>query len=1186
MLLQKFISASLRIATIVGVVGMLFSGCESNQDPVKPATNGTPTSPELSAPSNGSSIQGSSVVLRWNRSTDLDGDAVSYRLFLDTRTAETQIPLLDSLNTTYTAVNLTPNTIYHWKVAAKDSHGNSSESGIWSFTVKSAPPGAPSCLSPSNRLTNLSTIQTLRWSCSNPDNDLLFYYLYLDVNPQPARCVLTNSPNNYFQTARLDSARVYYWRVVAKNAHGDSTSSPVWQFSTATRAVSVDPGPTTRFPELDSDFLGSSISNGTLTLRYSGQPPLIERNDYIVGTRGQGYLCKAANVITSGHNLVVNTVDATLDDAFIRTHVDTSVVIRLPEQGFMGALPQQFDTITSFVQNGEVFTERLSCQRSGPFAHVRAADETYNIGWTFNNVTLQIQDGANRKVFEFGADEIKIGTTITLDIAWDIDEAGVHSIRMVKTEDKSLEVNNISIAGGFSINPSFRKSITILPEMVICPIPIGPILFLFGTKIDLGCEVFAALESPFTFDSRLTYTDHTQSGGEFDQNGWRLISSQAQSGEIEITGFETKSPLQFELDIPFVELNFNLKMFGIVGPEFFARCDLYTFEGGFPPLEAEIAQLLSYGGRIAFPDIPGVPEYELEVEAQRNSIAHISGPATPSQLSATNAGERRISLIWLDNSDNEDNYNVERMSDWDDWIEIGQAARNATSYFDNLPQVEDNYTYRVRAHNIFGYSAYSNEASIHSHAPGAPSDPQPANFAVNIPQDLELGWMGRGDPDGDFDHWTIGFGTDPTPIERQTNYNYPFNPGHLSAGTTYYWRVWHYDYAGHCTPGNVWSFRTTEEPPGQPPYAPSDPQPANNAMSIPQDLELGWMGRGDPDGDFDHWTIGFGTDPTPIERQASYDYPFNPGHLDAGTTYYWQVWHYDRTGHCTPGEVWRFTTAGQGDNRPPNQPYNPQPTDGATEVPVNVDLRWSVNDPDGDEVWCSIGWSTNENDIREIPANVDPPYTLRDLQTGTRYYWRIWVEDTHGARTMGPIWRFTTEDSPNGNIRRAHDGDENIPDYDAQNQRAGMAWLAITIDDAPNEARIAGIEFEWQVNHSWHGDLHIYIASEQNAYNLLERNPNNNNSGNVGGGQSNLYFAGEPVNQTFFLVAEDWASQDTGYLDYFRINIIYNNGRMMEWQVGKETTLDKGGERRHQPQPFLLRSDDAGDHLKINREHN
>ena len=89
-----------------------------------------------------------------------------------------------------------------------------------------------------------------------------------------------------------------------------------------------------------------------------------------------------------------------------------------------------------------------------------------------------------------------------------------------------------------------------------------------------------------------------------------------------------------------------------------------------------------------------------------------TGPAAPSNLTATAASSSRINLTWQDNSSDETGFLIERKTGAGGiWAQIGTAAANATSYIDNGLAGNTTYYYRVEATGAGGASCYSNEAS-------------------------------------------------------------------------------------------------------------------------------------------------------------------------------------------------------------------------------------------------------------------------------------------------------------------------------------------------------------------------------------------------------------------------------------------------------------------------------------------
>ena len=93
-------------------------------------------------------------------------------------------------------------------------------------------------------------------------------------------------------------------------------------------------------------------------------------------------------------------------------------------------------------------------------------------------------------------------------------------------------------------------------------------------------------------------------------------------------------------------------------------------------------------------------------------------PAAPSGLTATAKSATRIDLTWTDNAATEDGFRIERCTGVvnvtcadADFAQIAQTGPNTTTYSDTGLSAATAYSYRVRAFNGAGNSAYSNAAT-------------------------------------------------------------------------------------------------------------------------------------------------------------------------------------------------------------------------------------------------------------------------------------------------------------------------------------------------------------------------------------------------------------------------------------------------------------------------------------------
>ena len=327
--------------------------------------------------------------------------------------------------------------------------------------------------------------------------------------------------------------------------------------------------------------------------------------------------------------------------------------------------------------------------------------------------------------------------------------------------------------------------------------------------------------------------------------------------------------------------------------------------------------------------------------------------------------------------------------------------------------------------------------------PGAAGGPFPEDGAAKVHTDVNLSWD-CADRDNDVLAFDVYFGlnSDPPLVKRDLRGS-TYDPGRLTAGRTYYWRVVARDGRSRCvvpgavvaardkssssgsdisasaasansnpgsagavafdmpgTPGPVWRFTN----------APSDPTPADGAREVSTEADLSWVCP-DPGSDPLVFDIYFGTSKSPPLVKS--DHPF--GHYDPGTMkhnkkHYWRVVAKDVHGVQTPGPLWQFKTIKKGGNQPPLPPSNPRPADGAMEVSRTPTLAWDCSDPDkNDPLTYDVYFGEASPPplvARDHPAK---SYDVGLLEYNVKYYWQIVARDKHRHETPGPVWTFRAE---------------------------------------------------------------------------------------------------------------------------------------------------------------------------------
>lgn len=317
--------------------------------------------------------------------------------------------------------------------------------------------------------------------------------------------------------------------------------------------------------------------------------------------------------------------------------------------------------------------------------------------------------------------------------------------------------------------------------------------------------------------------------------------------------------------------------------------------------------------------------------------------------------------------------------------------------------------------------------------PGAPSPtdlpglilgPNPADNATSVSVTAKLTWTaGTNTTSHD-----VYLGTDQTAVTNATDsdaVNFKgnqsttsFDPGGLTANTTYFWRIDEVNSVG-ITKGVVRRFTTVAAP-----TKAKTPVPQNGSMNARVDQVLQWVaGTGVTSHD-----VYFGTNMTDVSN-ATVDTAdifkgnqsgvmFDPedtaaaveGELLGSTQYFWRV-DEKGLGGTTKGDVWAFTT-----RAPPPMISSPNPADTSVDVNINTVLTWNASaSVESYDVYLGVDQidvTLADRNSPEFQGNrTAKNFTPATLFTNTDYFWRV---DTRGpgGTTMGLVFTFKTADFP------------------------------------------------------------------------------------------------------------------------------------------------------------------------------
>ncbi len=211
---------------------ILFAACKKDKVlvPAK-ALLVFPANNEVCATSTIISPEKSSIAFRWKAAENTDSYTITIKN-LETGTLTTL-----STDQTTLSQSLDRNKPYSWFVTSTNTKfGKEEKSETWKFynpgaAVISYSPFPADLLSPRFEEIILAATEkvALTWACSDADNDLLNYDVYLGIvkNPPLFRAGVTATS---LGDLTLERNKVYYWKIVAIDKKGNKSDSDVYTF--------------------------------------------------------------------------------------------------------------------------------------------------------------------------------------------------------------------------------------------------------------------------------------------------------------------------------------------------------------------------------------------------------------------------------------------------------------------------------------------------------------------------------------------------------------------------------------------------------------------------------------------------------------------------------------------------------------------------------------------------------------------------------------------------------------------------------------------------------------------------------------------------------------------------------------------------------------------------------------------
>jgi len=452
-------------------------------------------------------------------------------------------------------------------------------------------------------------------------------------------------------------------------------------------------------------------------------------------------------------------------------------------------------------------------------------------------------------------------------------------------------------------------------------------------------------------------------------------------------------------------------------------------------------------------------------------------PIAPGNLTANVTGTSIISLVWNDNSADEDGFKIERKISGGNFSELATVGSGVTAFNDTGVIVGVSYVYRIRAFRATINSDYSNEATAIIPKPGTPGN---LTASATGAASIALSWNDNSTDEDGFKIERKISGGSFSEIATVGSGVTSFNDGDVSIGVSYVYRIRAY----RATINSDYSNEATA-------IIPKPGTPGNLTASGAASIALSWNDNSTDEDGFKIERKISGGSFSEIATVGGGIASFNDAGVSVGVSYVYRVRAFRATINSD------YSNEATAVIPPPNAPGNL--TANATGTST-ISLSW--NDNAADENGFKIERKTGVGAFSEIAtAGVNiVSYNDNGLSAGTTYVYRVraytgavfssYSNETTATTIAGnvnlarnrPVTASSTDSDPTKLAASAVDGD--VTTYwrsGVVSTGAPIGWLSV---DLGATMTVGKVVVNWKENY-FAETLSIQVSSNNSTWTAI-----------------------------------------------------------------------------------------------------